>query len=311
MGNSTWDPGTWTSMSTARAYATTSAHDIFAKKADRAMVARTITVREAFDSPANPESTPVILALDCTGSMTRVLKAAISKFDVIIRELIDEKPITDPAIMTMFFDDIECYGGEDVLQVSQFESDTRAVEQLEKMCITGHGGGNDSESYHLPLYMAAFKTDVDSVKKRNKKGYMFIVGDESCPPDLTPEQIKAVFGPDEKATESLSYDDLYAAASQKFEVFHVIVMQGSYAGSRGDKAMMEKWTPHCGQNVIVLTDIESLAEVIVGVIRVREGHDRDAVASKWSGTTAVAVREATKGVVARGAGGPGTGIVTL
>lgn len=310
MGNSRWDPKDWTTRLAASSYTTRSADDIFSKKVDDTMVASSITFREARDSVHNPESTPIILALDSTGSMSSVIKTVISKFGVVIQEIIDRKPVPDPAIMTMLFDDVfYVTGKQGVLQVSQFESDDKAVDQMEKMHITGQGGGNNSESYHLPLYMAAFKTRTDCFEKRGEKGYLFVVGDEECPPALTVSQIKSVFGPDESASEDMTYDDLFAAASRMYHVFHVVIMQGSHAYGQGEKKMRESWSKHVGEHLIIVNDVESIPEIVVSAIQAHQGADVDSVSKSWSGTTAVAVKDAITGIAKKGSGGKG--VVTL
>jgi len=295
------------SMKTARM----AADILTSTEIDDTLKAKNIEVREARDSALNPLSLPIVLALDCTGSMSVVIFNAIKKFNLIIEELVDKKAVEDPAIMTMFFDDVN-FVGERALQVSQFESDLEATKQFEKMHIVGNGGGNNSESYHLPLYMAAFKTKIDSMEKRNTKGFLFTVGDEAMPPPLTPEQIKQVFGPDESAPQSLSYMDLWEAAGRKYHCFHVVAMGGSFASGEGEKRMKEHWKP-IGQNLIILDDMESLPEVVVSTIRIVNGEDAKTVASSWSGTTAVTVSKATKHLAkkAKGKGGDGPGVAKL
>lgn len=299
MGYGRYTSSAWVSHSTTRGYdsATTADSLLTATTVDEKMNPLNITVREARDSAMNPKSLPIILALDTTGSMGGVILQVIKKFHMILEELIEKKAVEDPTIMTMFFDDV--IYEKNALQVSQFESDVEAAKQLDAMMITRNGGGNSSESYHLPLYMAAFKTRTDSMQKRKKRGYLFTVGDEEMPPPLTPEQIKHVFGNDESVTEPLSYMDLFAAAQRDYHVFHVVVMQGNHASYKGVDAMKKVWAP-IGQSLITLDDLNSLPEVIVSTIRICEGEDADAVAKSWSGTTAVTVKNAT-GHLAKGA----------
>lgn len=299
MGHSRHDADTWTSYtsnptasrSATFATAKSTADLLTSTKIDDKMSPVNIKIREARDSALNPKSLPIILALDCTGSMNAVIFEAIKKFNLILEELIAKSSIEDPAIMTMFLDDV-IYVGSDALQVSQFESDIEAVKQFEKMYVTGHGGGNSSESYHLPLYMAAFKTKTDSMEKRNKKGYLFTVGDEEMPPKLTKGQIQQVFGPDEPVSQDFTYMDLWEAASRSYHCFHIVVMQGSHAGSAGEKHMREAWNK-IGQGLIILDDLTALPEVVVSTIRINEGEELDKVVGSWTGTTAVTVRAAT------------------
>jgi len=54
-------------------------------------------------------------------------------------------------------------------------------------------------------------------------------------------------------------------------------------------------------------DYTKLGEIIVSILQVRQGRDSDAVASSWSGDTALVVRSALKGLTV----GAGSGLVTL
>lgn len=306
MGNARYSADAWASSATvtrARAAGAT-AYSSTASAVNKAYVPTTIAFREARDSVANPNSLPIILALDTTGSMGSIIHTAIDKYNMVIEEIVTKKAIPDPAMMTMFVDDV--FVCDPALQVSQFESDERVAEQMGEMYITGNGGGNNSESYHLPLYMAAFKTRTDAFEKRGKKGYLFITGDEMMPPPLTPEQIKHVFGPDENVSEPLSYMDLFQAASRMYHVFHVAAVHG---GGRED-SYRNAWKD-IGESLIILNDMEKLPEIIVSTIRIIEGEDAKTVAASWSGTTAVTVAKATGHLTKRTGDSSSTGAVTL
>lgn len=260
-----------------------------------------IVTRESRDSVANPKSNAIILALDCTGSMGPVLKRAVAGLGTLIQEIYSRKPVTDPHVMAMFLDDVTVEPKP--LQMTQFEADGLDT-QLTELYLTQNGGGNKWESYNLPWYAAARKTSIDCWEKRKKKGYLFTIGDEQPPDDLTPAQIKKVFGITESETD-LSNEDLLNLVSQKYEVFHLIVAQGAHASVAGPKNVQAMWQDLLGQRAVLLTDINALAETIVSLIQVNEGHDKEAVIGSWSGTTAVAVREAVKDLVAKDSGSEG------
>lgn len=56
------------------------------------------------------------------------------------------------------------------------------------------GGGNDCESYTLPWWFAAMHTKCDNYIKRGKKGFLFTIGDECPPEDLSSYEIERVLG---------------------------------------------------------------------------------------------------------------------
>jgi hypothetical protein len=177
------------------------------------------------------------------------------------------------------------------LQVTQFEADMRLVEQLARFFIESGGGGNNFESYNLPWYFAATKTKCDSFLKRNKKGYLFTVGDEPPPPKLEVAHAKNIFG--DTLQQNISSSELFRMASKSWEVFHIIIEEGSYASSDPD-GVASKWRKLIGQRAIKLSKHEDLAELIVSTIQVQEGSDLATVSATWSGSTALTVRKALK-----------------
>ena len=102
-------------------------------------------------------------------------------------------------------------------------------------------------------------------------------------------------------------EQMLAIASRQYEVFHVIVEEGSYYSSRPDETLA-KWTNLLGQRVIKLSDHTKLAEVIVSAIQVAEGVDPLTVATSWDGTTNLVVRNAINSITYRD---QNSGIVTL
>lgn len=254
-----------------------------------------IKLRESRDSTDNPNSTPLVVALDVTGSMGMLA-------DVIAREglgtlftgILDRKPITDPHVMFMAVGDANCDRAP--LQVSQFEADKRIIEQLTQIYIEHGGGGNNFESYNFPWYFAAFHTVHDSMEKRGKRGYLFTVGDEEAPKPLTKDQIKRFIGDDVEA--DLSARDMLQIAQRSYDVYHVIIEEGNYARRAMDR-VVESWASLLGQHVIRLSDHKKLAETIVSAIEVSEGREAVSSASAWGGATDAIVHNAVKGLPRR------------
>lgn len=249
-----------------------------------------VTMRESRDSEDNPQSTPVIVALDVTGSMGMIADVIARKgLGTLFTSILDRKPITDPHLMFMGIGDAECDRAP--LQVSQFEADARIIEQLSQLFLEHGGGGNNSESYHFPWYFAASHTEHDSFIKRGKRGYLFTVGDEQVPQPLTRAQVKKFIGVD--IERDLSAEELLQMAQRSYDVFHIVILEGSYA--RGaERSVRQSWDKLMGQRVIYLSDHTKLAETIVSAIEVAEGRDADESTKGWGGKTATVVRDAVK-----------------
>jgi hypothetical protein len=295
MGGGTFDPGKYRAYTSTTVGKTT--EEVFtARSIKAALNPKGVKIRESRDSADSPAATPVIVAFDETGSMGRIPDAFVREgLGVLFQSILDRKPVTNPHLMVMAFGDVTC--DHSPLQVSQFEADNRIVEQLTEIYLEGNGGGNGWESYELPWYFAAFHTEHDSLIKRGKRGYLFTVGDEPIGPGLKRDQIHKVM--DDGAERDFSTKECLEAAQRKYDVYHIVIRQGSFAGSQPD-AVRTAWNPLLGQHVIWLDDYTKLAETIVTTIEVAEGRDASISAAGW-GASAHVVLEATKHLPRRAA----------
>lgn len=304
MGNARWSPDDWASYTT-----TTKGKDRATVFTSRSLPSeldpRNIELRESVDSQSNPTSTPVIVALDVTGSMGAIPHELIQgNLGTLMEELLARKPVPDPHLMFMGVGDVVYDTAP--LQATQFEADVRIAEQLRQIFLEGGGGGNNCESYQLPWYFAATRTAIDSMAKRGKKGYLFTLGDEPPPEVLTAEQVQQVFG--SKAERDYTSEELLAMAERNYHVFHIIIEQGHHYRHSGNE-VRRKWTDLLGQRAIGLSDYTRLAEVIVATIQANEGADHASVIKSWSGDTSLVVAHAIKGLTAPA--GSNTGLVAL
>ncbi|MCQ2541459.1 MAG: hypothetical protein MJ112_04080 [Lachnospiraceae bacterium] len=257
---------------------------------------KNIKVRESCDSADHPESTPIILGLDVTGSMGSVLTTISKKLNVLIQEILDREPVKDPQIMVMAFGDTEC--DRYPLQVTQFESDIRIAEQLNDIYFERGGGGNDGESYSLPWYFAARKTKTDAYLKRNKKGYLFTMGDEKYLDVLGKDRIKYFIGDDVQA--NLTAEELYNEVSKQYVCYHLLIEEGCGMRVRG-REVIDKWQNLMGQYAIPVADCTKIPEIIVSILQVEAGKDKEAVTKSWDKSTALVVDKAIKNLeIAKG-----------
>ena len=233
--------------------------------------------------------------IDLTGSMGPLSRQIVTKgLGQIFQELLSRKVVPGPQFAFAGFGDV-IKDGDAWIQVSQFESDTASLTpQIEKMYRVGEGGGaNDSESDNLVWYTALTRVVHDAYSKRGKKGYLFTVGDERVPPNLTAEDVKRAFGetPQSVPTNAQMLD----ALAQQWEVFHIIVEQGSHM--RWDReGVIRSWTDLMGQRAILLADVDKLSEVMISTIEVIEGRNVDDVVKSWSGDTSLVVAKAVSGL---------------
>lgn len=216
--------------------------------------------RESRDSKQNPNSTPIILAIDVTASNRMAEQLVRTDLGTIMSALYDRKPVPDPHIMCMAIGDASCDRAP--IQVSQFEASIVLADQLKNFYLEGGGGGNQGESYPLAWLYAGYKTKCDAIK-RGRKGYIFTIGDESPHPVLTREQLKRFLNMDAEAdmrTEPLLHD-----VQRDWNIFHLI------ENPVRDQDVVGRWRALLGDRAIVVEDLSKLASGIVGIIEKLEG----------------------------------------
>jgi len=261
MGNARWDSDSWNQYSsTTRSLRQ---EEVFSRRQiSEAFDPAKIQFRESCDSEQNPQSTPIIIGLDVTGSMGFIADAlAKEKLGPLVEDVLRLQPVRDPHFMFMGIGDI---GDQAPLQVTQFEADLKIGEQLRDIWLEKHGGANDSEAYNVPWHFAANYTKLDAFTKRNKKSYLFTVGDEQCPPDLSASDLSKVYG--RHFTSGISNIDLLAAVREKYHVFHIIVEEGDYA-KRHLTDVRRSWNNMLGETYVInMPNHKNISDLIVQAI---------------------------------------------
>lgn len=173
-------------------------------------------IRECRDTEEHPETKPVILALDVTGSMGGASVKVAKELNVIMENIY--KKVKDVEFLIMAIGDL-AYDSAPI-QASQFESDIRIAEQLDKVYFESGGGGNAYESYTAAWYFGLKHCDLDCWK-RGKKGIIITLGDEPLNPYLPHAALSKVTGDSLQA--DVETDALYEEVVKKFDVFHLAV----------------------------------------------------------------------------------------
>lgn len=249
-------------------------------------------MRESCDSDANPNSTPVIIGLDATGSMMKIPEYMIKEgLGELFKTIYDRKPISDPHVAFCCIGDVVA-GDPAPFQVGQFEADCDLlINSLANFWTGGcYGGGNNMESYDLPYYFAINHTKHDAFMKRGKKGYLITIGDEPPPRILSAAHIERVFG--FKPEGNVTFEQLISQVRRAYIPIHIIIEQGSHVSSYGLNSVLAPWTELLGEDAIVCSDYTKLAEVITSLLQVKNGMLAKDVAASWDGTTAAVVSKA-------------------
>lgn len=200
---------------------------------DSALDPKGVKFRECRDSEEHPNTIPIILGLDVTGSMGSACAAVARQLDKIITGLYAD--VKDVEFMVMGIGDFAYDRAP--LQVSQFESDVRICDQLGKIWFERGGGGNAFESYTAAWYFALNHTQLDCWG-RGKKGIIITMGDEPLNPYLPGREFKRIMGYDGQDVDTV---DLYKEVTEKFDVYHIIITDRESSGRRYLDRDKETW----------------------------------------------------------------------
>lgn len=216
--------------------------------------------RESRDSAEHPNTVPIGIALDITGSMGRVPRMFIADGLPTIVEIIFQAGIKDPQIMFMAIGDHEYDRAP--LQVGQFESSDELMDKwLEKVYVEGGGGGNGGESYFLAWVFAGYHTEHDAFKKRGQKGFLFTIGDEAVLPQISERKLQEITGRGQYA--GYTAHDFLAKAQETYEVYHLHITETMAGRDLRDQA---KWKELLGDHVIFVDDYQKIPSIIAGIV---------------------------------------------
>ena len=261
MGGGSYKASDWTKLKTSRKIDSSSVDQIFkSRKMDDKFNPKFIQVREARDSEEHPNSTPIAIGVDVTGSMgylsSEIIKNSLNE---LMKKLYSTKLVEDPQLMFAAIGDTT---DEAPVQVTQCESDIRIAEQLMELWIEG-AGGDSPEDYQLLWYFLAKHTDIDCFNKRGKKGFCFTIGDAAFHDSVTGGNIKAIFNDDAKLYRT---SELAKMASEKYELFHIDLNAGKMSASKYIPGRVISVSP---------SEVKYLPEIIIAAIQLISGKTND------------------------------------
>lgn len=269
MGGGSWSKATYCSYvrSTGRTFdeklgAVTdnwSAQEMFKSRSLDPQLDPKNVIRECCDSDEHPNTIPVILALDVTGSMGETSVEIAKKLNKIMTSLYAE--VKDIEFLIMGIGDLSC--DYNPIQASQFESDIRIAEQLDKIYFEGGGGGNAYESYTAAWLFGSRCTKLDCWN-RGKKGLIITIGDEMINPYLPVNPLK------ETLTEELQADidtkDLYNEVKDKYEIYHLNVTS-TYTGKNGEIENVQSFAEVIGKQNVSNVTVDKITDKIINIVK--------------------------------------------
>ena len=221
-----------------------------------------VRLRESRDGAGHPQSMGIVFALDVTGSMGEIPKLLANQQLPTFMKILMDCQISDPQILFMAVGD--AVSDRAPLQVGQFESTAELMDQwLTWSYLEGGGGGTGQESYELGMYFLAMHSEMDCMVKRNKRGYLFITGDEMPYPALSRHVVEAVIG--DHLDEDLTCEEIVAEVQKSFVPFFIIPDRARA------KRCERRWRDLLGDNVICLDSAIDVCFVTAGAMLLNEG----------------------------------------
>ena len=216
-------------------------------------------VRECCDSEEHPNTIPVILALDVTGSMGSAAAEVAKTLNIVMTSLYEK--INDVEFMIMGIGDLAY--DDAPIQASQFESDIRIAEQLDKIYFEGGGGGNAFESYTGAWYFGLNHTKLDCWN-RGKKGIIITMGDEPLNPYLPKGRLSLVTGDRLQADAETS--ELYNSVIEKFDVYHLAVNDRATSYRSYRDRIVSTWGKYLDDDHLKVVTLNNISQMIVDIV---------------------------------------------
>jgi hypothetical protein len=149
------------------------------------------------------------------------------------------------------------------LQASQFESDIRIAEQLDKIYFERGGGGNGFESYTAAWYFALNHTKLDCWE-RGKKGIIITMGDECLNPYLPKEELAWVTG--DNLERNVETGPLFSKVTKYFDVYHLAIDDMSTSWTYHKKFAVPSFKKYLDDEHFKEVTLDNLTSTIVNIV---------------------------------------------
>ena len=227
-------------------YAQASMEEIFTQKTMDPKMNPKGAIRECCETEEHPDTLPIIIGLDVTGSMGHVPAHLIKNdFPEVMKKILEEG-VPCPQLCFVAYGDHLC--DDFPLQIGQFEASDELMEKwLTSIYLEGGGGGNGGERTTLVYYFAARHTSCDAITKRGKKGLLITIGDEPNHPNYAKNDMNNIFGGAEK---DLTSGEIITEARKNWEIYHINILD--WVGSTAP--VKNCWNELLGDHFISVED---------------------------------------------------------
>lgn len=209
--------------------------------------------------------TPIIIALDVTGSNIEFARVAYDKAPMLHGQIEQKGYATDHMISFSAVGD--AYSDDAPVQMADLEYGDKIEEWLKKLYLESGGGGQVKESYELMAYNLLVQTSMSS---KVKNPFCFFIVDEAPYMDVNASQVKSVLGLEMECP--MSTREVFDQLLSKFHE-NVFILQNPYSGRDTEKSreIREIWhTVINPEHVIYIPkEQKGIIDIILGIIAIR------------------------------------------
>lgn len=221
--------------------------------------------------------TPIVLAIDVTGSMGDWARILYDKFPMFFGQLTLHGYCEDPVVSIAGVGDAAYDTAP--LQISAFDRGVAIDGLISKLFIEGGGGSNSEESYDLACHYYASPSLVTLPPAGGRsKPFFFMTGDEFLYRSVNPVFVDQWIGDagsqglGDSSGDPWSLAGLFAALSARYEVF---LLKKTHASATAEPEIRKQWEDLIGPSrVIVLDNPRAIVDVMLGLISMCTGERR-------------------------------------
>lgn len=206
---------------------------------------------------------PVVLALDATGSMGRFPKIFWDKLPMIAGQLIERGYLEEPMASLAVVGDLVCDNGP--IQTCDFALVRNLDDWLQRLWLEEGGGGQAKESYELTAYFYARRCEISNAVTP----FFIFIGDEGFREKLLARDIKKyIDGEHEDVDSKVIFEEL----KQKFKG-NVFLIHRRYHDSFKDGEIVKQWKELLGEEKVIMLGPDDMAigDIMLGIFALVTG----------------------------------------
>lgn len=208
------------------------------------------------------KESPIVFALDVTGSMGDWSKIIYDKMPMFYGQIMMHKYLNEPAISFCAVGD---YTSDTApLQVAEFGQGKEVDQLISKIYLEGQGGGGYTESYEFPAYFYSRRVKLENCQLP----FFFITGDEAFYEEINPSFILKHMGCVEKTKI-----DSFILWKELMHKYNVFLIKKPYNNKENEKIIYNQWKKAIGEErVLSVHTPKACIDVILGAIAITSGN---------------------------------------